>query len=810
MSTELQSMNRGNRQDYVLGTELGWDAFDVVRFRATEGIDELFAYDVVLARDAQAPGIEIESVVGEGATFRIATEARWRAVHGVVSEAELIDQTSTLMLYRVLLVPHLWRADLRQRCRTFVNQSTQAIVSAVLENTAPGGANGRGLMPLSGSPTPPPVEPDFESFSSPQGLFRWAVTDPARIQAKRAQTVQYNESDLSLVRRLLEAEGISFFFEHAAEGAVVTLSDRPGHAPLFARDAAYELVAGSGGTTRNQEVVRAHRRGKRVAPSAVVMRDYRWRASRTLLEAREQGEGGGELEHFEFPAADEDDDSPGKGPARFAMERFAAEAKMTQGYGTVRTHEPGYRFTLADRAGIRDDIELLVVGVEMHAVQLLPDDSQLDMEPIGLLRATKTDQPFFEVRYRALPADVVFRPKRKTKKRHIFGVQSARITAEEVGEGTELNSDAFGRVRVRFPWDQRENDGTPTSKWVRVAQYWAGPGFGALYVPRVGHEVLVAFERGDPDRPIIVGRVYNAQNPPPYTEVNTTISTLKSDSVGEDGGSADGFNELRFEDAAAKEQVFLHAQRNLDEVVRANHTTTVGGDQANTVGGNQSNTVYGDRTHDVSGTELVHVCGNRTTNFDSSEFHTVAADRITGIGANDILGINAHHSITVGAGQAFTVTGGQAFTVVGGQKYDVTGNRVLAVNGSHGIAVSGIEGLTVGGARRVTVGGTHSHQAPDHTFSSAGCFESTASEHTFVCGKFSINAGGATLTMSGGLVTLDNGAGASISLAGGAILVNSGNYLCVTGGARALSSGGPTTISSGGPLVEGAPVIKLN
>ncbi len=802
MSITLQTMNRGNRPDYVLGSELGWDAFDVVRFSGTEGINELFEYDILLSRDAQAPLLDIESIVDRGATLRIATEARWRPIHGMVAVAQLVDQTRTMVLYRVVLVPHLWRADLRQRCRTFVGQSIKDIVSAVLENTAPGGAGGRGLVALSGAPTPAPDDPSFASFEPPDSWYRWALTDDSRISLPRAFIVQYNESDLSLVRRLIEAEGISFFFEHGAEGAIVTLSDRPGHAPLYPREQSYELVGGSAGASRNQEIVRAHRLSQRLRSGSVIMRDYRWRASLTRLEARAQGPGPRDLEHFEFPAGDEDHADPGAGPARFQMERFAAEAKLTEGYGTVRTHEPGYRFKLTDRTGLRDDAELLVTAVETHAVQLLPDESQLDLEPMGLAHRTKTDGPFFEARYQALPADLTFRPERRTSKNIIGGVQTARVTAEEIGPGIELNSDELGRVRVRFPWDQRPSDGTPSSKWVRVAQYWAGPGFGAMYVPRVGHEVLVAFERGDPDRPIIVGRVYNAQNPPPYTEPNTTKSTIKSDSVGQDGSEAEGFNELRFDDNAKKEQVFLHAQRNLDEVVRACHTTTVGGDQTNSVGGDQKNTVYGNREHDVSGTEAVHVGSDRSTQLDATERHQVAADRTTTIGTSDTHHVGARHSLTVGAGQSFNINGGQ--------QVEVTGDRVLSVSGSHGITVGAIESLGVGGARMVKVDGIHSHKAPSHLFTSESLYQSSAPTHNFTGDRLSISAGGATLKISGGFISLDNGAGASVTLAGGVISIQSGSYLCSTGGVRSLSSSGPTLISAGGGIIESAPAIKHN
>ncbi len=792
MDREEKPNPRGNRPDYVLGTAAGWDAFELVRFRATEAIDELFELDILLARDRKAAPVDVTTLVDGGATLRIATETRWRELHGVIAEAELVEETSTLTLHRVALVPHLSRAALRRRCRSFVDKSLREVIASVLDNSAPGGASGRGLLELTSRPSPPPAEPSFATFSEPVGYYRWAITEPERLDDKRPFLVQYNESDLAFVARLLEAEGICFFFEHVADGAVLTLTDRPGHAPLFERDERHELMTGVGGATRHQEVVRSHRDALRVRASSVLMRDYRWRASHTPFEAREGG--AGDLEHYEFPARDEDAAEPARHPARFQMERFEAERRLAQGYGTVRTLEPGYRFTLADRTGTRPDTELLVTRVETHAQQRFIDEAQLDLEAAGLRRRGGGDEPFYEVRYESLPADVRYRPARKTDKKLIFGVQTARVTAEEVNGTTELNSDKFGRVRVRFPWDQRENDGTPTSKWVRVAQYWAGPGFGALYVPRVGHEVLVAFERGDPERPIVVGRVYNEQNPPPYAEPNTTKSTIKSDSVGADGSPQDGFNELRFDDKGGEEQVFLHAQRNLDEVVLASHSTSVGGSQSNSVGGDQSNTVQGSRTHQVMGTELVKIGGNRTTVFQANEFHEVAANRVTGIGADDVCGVGGHHSLTVGAGQAITVTG----------------DRTVGVSAAHTVTVGGFETISVGAARNVVVGAPHTITAPLHMFNTASTFSSTATDHVFTCSSFTITAGGATLKMTGGLISLDNGAGASITMAGGAIMVTSASYVGTAGGTRLLASGGATTIMAGGNINGIAPNIKLN
>lgn len=799
--TDLQGQERGNEADYVLGTIEGWDAFDVVRWRSVEAIDEPFRYEIVLMRKADRGPVELDSLVDTGATFCIATEARWRQVHGILSHAELIDMTAEQALYKIELAPHLVRASYRNRCRTFTDKSLKDIVSFVLENST----EARGLSTLPGDPAAP-AAPNFGAeFREPIGAFRWALSDEARVATRRRFVVQYNESDFDFVSRLLEAEGISYFFEHADCTCVMTLSDCPGHAPLFPRDQAHELVSTIvGGAARGQEVVRLFRSRRRLRPQRVTMRDYAWRKSLLRIEVSQGGDAGAGLEHFEFPAHDEDDGSPAVAPAAYLRERFQAEQHLSEGVSTVRTHEPGYRFTLNDRAGVRATADLLVVRAEAHAVALMPESEALDFEPVGLTPRAGTE-PFYEVAFEALPVNIPFRPRRKTGKPQISGVQPARVTAEEVAGDApppELNSDEFGRVRVRFPWDQRENDNTPTSKWIRVSQYWAGPGFGALYVPRVGHEVLVAFERGDPDRPIIVGRVYNAQNPPPYNERNTTISTIKSNSVGEDGSSAEGFNEFRFEDAATKEQVFLHCQRNLDEVVRASHTTTVGGSQTNTVGADQTNTVFGSRTHHVHGTELVKVDSNRTTEFGANETHAVVGHRVTSIGVNDTLAVGSDHSVNVGAHQRTEVESTRSVTVGDAQNIKVGASEHYTVGAGRAVHVTGAWG-------NVTTG-QYANVAADHRFRSASCkFDESAS--------FEVSAGAAKLTMKSGNVTISNGAGAIVALVGGTIIALSGDFYSNSGshklgskGQTDLNSGGDTNIKAGGNINGDGSLIKLN
>ena len=601
--TELTLRNRGSSADYRLGMSEGWDAFAVVRWHAIEQISRPFEYDITLLRQHERGPADLDSLLDTGATFAIATEHRWRLVHGVIAEAEEIDRTREIFIYRVLLVPHLWRAKYRRRCRTFVDKSLEEVVGTVLENRAPAHPEGmRGLARLVDMEAAPAQEQALPAFREPRGRYRWAIRDGARLSAPRPFIVQYNESDFDFVSRLLEAEGLSYFFEHAGDDMVMTLTDRPGRAPLIERHPTFRLRGLlQMGTSRSQEVLRTLGSIRRLRSHAVTMRDVAWRKSSLLLEATSADPTlPEELGHFEFPARDEDDPKePGAAPARSLMERFSVERALTTGSGTLRTMEPGLQFQLRDDDGLRDDAELLIVRVETFASELLPEGTPLDLQPFGF-SGSRGESSFFENRFQVLPSDVVFRPERITTKPQIAGIHRAVVTTRTGAEQgpPELNSDEWGRVQVRFRWDQRPSDGTASSKYIRVSQSSAGSAFGAFHVPRVGQEVLVAFENGDPDRPVVVGRVYNGDNPPPIREADTTKSTLKSDSVGANGESATGFNEIRMDDLAGAELLELHAHLDFKSQTGRNSDTRVGVNQSLDVGGRSTVHIAGG--HSVS------------------------------------------------------------------------------------------------------------------------------------------------------------------------------------------------------------------
>ena len=743
--------NQGNQADFMLGVAEGWSAFGVVRWHGIEELSQPYRYEITLQRPVSSGAADLDKLIDAAATFSIASQSKWRIVHGILAEAEVIDQTSQLILYRVLLCPPFWRARYRRRCRNFLKKSLVDIVSAVLENKSPAHPEGMGGLTRYTSAQAPDAQPDFSSFTAPTATYRWDVKDTQRIEDRtvRPYVVQYNESDFDFVARLLEAEGLSYYFEHARDQVTFAITDMPGVSPMYDETTTFTMRrVSTSGTSQQQEIVRSFRDTRRLRSRAVMVRDWDYNRSAAPLEAKDEDttQDADLSRHFEFPVGEEAVKAhPGQHAAQVRKQRYDAERALREGSSNVRTMVPGYRFTLHDGDGINQDVKLLTTRVETYATELTPQGTILDEEPFGFANTAGPLTAGHDNRFLALAEIVPFRPAMGTPRPRIHGVQTAVVTAEEfaTGERPVINGDELGRVRVRFPWDQRAdtNDQSATSCWLRVSQFWAGAGYGALYTPRVGHEVLVAYMQGDPDQPVIVGRVYNAQHTPPYDAKKApTQSTVKSQSA-EVKKEVDGFNEIRFEDKAKKEQIYLHAQRNLDEVVLAAHNTSVGGDQTNAVSGG--------RTHTVGGEEHVTVERDRTTLFKLNEHHTVLVSRDTHIHSSELHEVDVYRQTKIGGNDDLEVKGWRNAIVKGGDTIDVTDQRHVKVGGGLTTDVTGpIKSIATGEPLFIS---------PIARFVETG--------------EFRVNVGGCMLLMTPGHIQLKNGASASVAITGSKVVI---------------------------------------
>ncbi|MEZ4454236.1 MAG: type VI secretion system tip protein TssI/VgrG [Nannocystaceae bacterium] len=516
----------------------------VVGIEGHEGLSTPFELRVEVAVDE---GVDLDAVVGAPVSLRFEGLDGPRHVHGEVASVDYTGETPRYALYELLVTPSIGRLALRHGSRIFQHRTTPEVALEVLRI-----AGFRGDA----------VRLDLTATYEPRGYC-----------------VQYRESDLAFLSRVLEEDGIFYFFEHGPERTTLVLGDHPGAHPPIPGTAT--LSFNPGGELRDREQVTAIRFGQALRPGRVALRDHNLHEPDRAMDASAEGPRDVDLEHYEHRGEyqDPDADGPhgGAGIARARLQAIEATRRQITGQSDCPRMSAGCTFTLTDHP--REELcrELLLTRVTHH----LRQPQALDEHARGEFR--------YRCELRCIDAETPFRPPRITPRPRVAGIQTATV----VGAGTEeVHTDEHGRVLVHFHWDREGPMDEGASCWVRVSQAWAGPGYGALFLPRVGHEVLVDFIEGDPDRPIITGRVYHGRNAPPYPLPDEkTRSALRSESS--PGGG--GFNELSFEDAKGREEVFLHAQRDLREVALRSNTRRVGVDQSISIGHDQRITVERDR-----------------------------------------------------------------------------------------------------------------------------------------------------------------------------------------------------------------------
>jgi type VI secretion system secreted protein VgrG len=756
-----------------------WQHLRVVSFRVTDALSSPYRIELLLHARGAGLTVEPEDLVGCLATLRIATQTNppVRCLHGLVVEAEDLGPTTHGALYQVTLAPPHARAAHRVQSRIFLDKTLKAIVESVLTDDP---------ALRQGEADPTVLSDLHEPFEVPEARFVWRVRDTERLDdvTARHYCVQYGESDFDFLSRLLEEEGISYHFEHTANAVALVLTDHDGgRARLEPFDPLGPAVL-----HRQLSAVRV---GQRLRAGRVKLVDSNWKKPALDMQVEAKADAAArDLFHAAYPGRYPDAPSQGAPLARAQLERLGTEARYASAEGACRLLGAGTLFAL-DHSEDRYDGEYLVTTAEIAA------ESQGELANADL-QATPTDP--YRVRVACVRRGVGsavqesrFRPAPTTRKPLIIGSQTAIVVDEPSARGAEIHVGGpkgaeIGCVRLKFHWDidSARHAKEPTSCWVRVSQTFAGAGGGSVWHPRVGTEVIVEFLDGDPDRPIVTGRVYNgAQLPPALGRGAATVSTVKS--MSSPGGGT--FNELAFDDTAGKEQVRLFA----------------GKDWNSEVGSNRSETVRNDSTSSV----LVHreesTGGNRKTKVTGTNEETVTSDEtITVTGRQKVI-VAAGQDMTITADRNLTVTGPHTASV-GPESYTVNGASSLTVTGARAESVGAALDLLVGAAMKTTVGGGFEVTAAKASIT-AGPVAVTSSTSTIDASGALDLSGGAIKAIATGSATLQ-GASIAVTAAGDIVLSGGGSSIKIGAGGIELT-GGSVKIAGGSVDITGG-VVKVN
>lgn len=567
------SFTQSNRPIRI-STSLGPDALLLANFTGREAISEPFEFKVQLY--SQNGSIDANDVLRKPATVSIAiSDAETRYFNGHFRDfgQGAFDDRNGLYTYEGTLVPRIWFLSLGWNCKIFQNLSVPEIVEQTLK------ANGitEYKLSLNGSYSP------------------------------REYCVQYRESYLNFISRLLEEEGISYYFVHADSKHTLTIVDRtPSAAACIENQVSYSATSPEG-IVADSSVWSLFRTDQVYTPK-VALTDYNFETpSMNLLTSTQTiHKTSGQEEKFDYPGGFGTQDG-GKTYGNVRIEELETFTLVVRGESNCASFTSGLQFTLADHYRNDTNQAYLLTSVEHYASA--PN-----------FVAGQGDDLSYKNRFEAIPQSVNLRPPQRTRKPLVAGSQTAVVVGPS---GEEIYVDNYGRVKVQFFWDRDGKKDEKSSCWVRVSQIWAGKNWGWMTIPRIGQEVVVDFLEGDPDKPLIVGRIYNAEQMPPYTlPDNSTQSGIRSRSS--KGGGTSNCNEICFEDKMGSELLSVHAEKDMLTEVENDDTQTVDHDRIITVKGKHTETITGDTAIVIQqgNHSLTLNQGNQSTKVDlGSEAH---------------------------------------------------------------------------------------------------------------------------------------------------------------------------------------------
>ncbi|MBC3411204.1 type VI secretion system tip protein VgrG [Pseudomonas sp. SWRI107] len=602
-----------------INSPLGPDKLILAEMGGSEELGRLFDYELQLTSDD--PSIDLNQLLGKPMSLSVQVSAgSSRHFHGIVARCSQSVDQGQFASYRVTLRPWLWLLSRTSDCRIFQHLSVPQIIKQVFRDLG------------------------FSDFED-------ALSHSYR---EREYCVQYRETSFDFVSRLMEEEGIYYFFRHEQERHVLVLADAYG---AHQKAPGYETVPyyPPDGQHRERDHINDWHLAQEVQPGSLELNDYDFQRPSARIDVRSampRPHQAGDYPLYDYPGAYEQTQD-GEHYARTRLESLQSLHERVELRGNARGLGSGHLFSLEGFSRPDQNREYLIVAARYYVHQE------------RLESGAGSGAAQFESNLSCIDAQQSYRQVSSTLRPLVKGPQTAVVVGPA---GEEIWTDQYGRVKVHFHWDRHDQSNENSSCWIRVSQATAGKNWGSIQVPRIGQEVIVSFLEGDPDRPIITGRVYNAEQAVPYDlPGNATQSGMKSRSS--KGGTPANFNEIRMEDKKGAEQLYVHAERNMDTVVEQNQTLAVGISRVKTVGMIEIATIGQDRIRSVRQHDTLQVGGNKRDSVSAS-YVMDAGDKIRLVCGDSVIELLADGNINISC-KNFNIHAGENGVINTGGKLDL-------------------------------------------------------------------------------------------------------------------------------------------
>ena len=698
------------------------------------------------------PDIAPEKLLGQAVNIKLQLrDGAVRHICGLVTRFGLGRHQGRHFGYLAEVRPWLWFLTRRSDCRIFQEMTVPDIVKKVFSNY--GGI----------------------------AVHEFRLTGSYRT---RDYTVQYRETDFNFVARLMEDEGIFWYFEHAEGEHKLIVADSPSALSPAPHAEKLPYYGNAGQASPDVDIVTDWNFAREVRPGKTALRSYNFESPSNNLGVDSAESRSHDLADYELYDYQGDYYNNGDGSQIVAVRLDEAQSQHERLSGSTNAYglANGRLFTLERHP--RDD-----QNAEYFVVQ-----TQINASINSLESGTQTGD--YSCRFSAVPATQNYRPPRRTPKPFVQGPQSAVVTGPG---GEEIYTDKYGRVKVQVHWDRYGKKNETSSCWMRVSHPWAGKSFGAIHIPRIGQEVIVDFLEGDPDQPLITGRVYNAEQMPPWdlpgTMTQSGILTRSSK-----GGAYSNANAIRFEDKKGEEQLWLHAEK--DQLTEVEHdedkwvgndrrktidrdeTNHVKRDRTETVDRNEKITVHGWRTEEVDGDETINIHSNRTEAVDKDEKITIHQNRTERVDLDERISIGANRREDVELDEVIEIGKNRSESVGDNETIRIGKNRSVTIGGMKSETVAKAKTETIGLAKALNIGLGYQIGVGAAMSTTVGGFQTEQvglGKDVLVGRDFGVNVGKNFVLEAGDSIALRTGDAEIVLKSNGDILINGGGNVIIKG-----------------------------